>query len=262
MSSLFENNPNGQFNLNPDQTPAAPMPAEPTSQSTSNNQTGSILSQEEANLEAQPSTKKKLSLFSVLLLLLIFVATGLGIYLQLSINSLNQDITTTQTAIQAQAQNVISSDNQEVGLQVKKAFLDLKSTERTFFKNVVQDINQDIISNSNFRAQSFTVNGQGQISINLVSTTESINPIQDTSNLIETLKQRSYFSNTFVPGITQSLNENGLAQIQFNLQLSHSLENQSSTQNQPQTSTPETPTTDNTETETPSTSERPVLITE
>lgn len=198
----------------------------------------SILEDENQTSDDVNHQKNKLSIGSLFLLILILVSTGLGVYFQLRVNNLNQEIQATQTAIQAQAQNIVSSDNQEVGLQVKNAFLNLKNTERTFFKNILQNLSQDISSNSRFRIQSYTINSQGQVSLNISSTQNSINPIQDTANLIQTLKQRTYFSNIFVPGITQALTENGLSQIQFNLQLNHNLDQSNSntinnTQTQP-----------------------------
>ena len=223
---MYDNNQfHSDFNQNP-QT-EKPTPKSILEDDFSNQNNGFPQNPDELNTYQ----KTKLPTSSLILLFVTIIATGLGIYLQLSINKINQDITNTQTAIQAQAQNIISADNQEVGLQVKKAFLDLKNAERRFFKDILQSISQDIISNSRFRIQSYSINSQGQISLNIVSTPNSINPIQDTANLIQTLKQRTYFNNAFVPGITQSLNENGLSVVQFNLQVNHN-----STQNPNQSS--------------------------
>ncbi len=180
----------------------------------------SILDDNQPDLKTAPK-KAKLSPLSVLLIILTLAISAVGIYFQLEINALNQDIEATQTAIEAQAQNIITEDNQEVTLSTKKVFLDLKTSERTFFKNVIQDLNQDIINNSDFRAQSYTITPLGQISLNISSTPLNLNPLNEAARLIENLEQRNYFQNVFIPGITQSLTETGLEQIQFNLQLSH-----------------------------------------
>lgn len=215
----------------------------------------SILTQDETpDIKTEPP-KQKISFLSLALVALIFITTGIGIYLQLEVNATNQDIEQTQQAINAQAQNIITDDNQEVTLASKKAFLDLKSAERTFFKNVIQDLNQDIISLPEFRTQSFTINNQGQTSLNLVSTANSLSPLQDAAQLLDQLTQRTYFQNVFIPGLTQSLTESGLEQIQFNLQVTHNLDSVSNSTNN---STNDS--TNQTDTETEDTTNRPSPI--
>lgn len=180
----------------------------------------SILDDNQPDFKTAPK-KQKMSFLSLFILILTIGISVFGIYLRLEINATNTEIENTQTAIQAQAQNIISEDNQEVTLSTKKGFLDLKTSERTFYKNIIQNVNQDIIDSLEFRSQSYTISPQGLISLNIVSTPLSLSPLNEAAQLIERLEQRTYFSNVFIPGITQALTENGLEQIQFNLQLSH-----------------------------------------
>lgn len=193
-------------------------------------QPDSILNDNQPDIKLAPK-KAKISPLSLILIVLTLALTTFGLYLQLEINATNTEIEATQTAIEAQAQNIISEDNQEVTLTTKKVFLDLKSAERTFFKNIIQDINQDIINDTNFNTQSYSINPQGQISLNINSTPLNINPLNQAAILIDKLENRTYFQNVFIPGITQSLTEAGLEQVQFNLQLSHNFtENQTENQ--------------------------------
>lgn len=205
---MFEPNLNG-IQTNPPQTQAGQNPSQ-----------DSILDDNQPDFKIAPP-KQKMSILSMLILVLTILVSGAGIYLRFEINTTNSQIESTQTAIEAQAQNIITEDNQEVTLSTKKSFLDLKTSQRTFFKNIIQNVNDDIIDTSEFRSQSYTINPQGLISLNIVSTPLNLSPLNEAAQLIERLEQRNYFSNVFIPGVTQALTENGLEQIQFNLQLTH-----------------------------------------
>lgn len=207
---MFEPNLNG--NQLGQQPQTAPKPQPDTRDS--------ILDDNQPDLKLAPR-KKKMSILSLVILILTIGIAAFGVYLRLEISATNTQIESTQTAIEAQAQNLITEDNQEVTLSTKKSFLDLKTSQRTFFKNIIQNVNEDIINTQDFRSQSYTINPQGLISLNVVSTPLNLSPLNEAAQLIERLEQRNYFSNVFIPGITQALTENGLEQIQFNLQLTH-----------------------------------------
>lgn len=196
----------------------------------------SILEQQTPEVTQAPK-QKSLSFLGLLLLVSAIAATAAGIFLQYQISQTNQEITATQQAIESQAQNILSEDNQEVSLSTKKAFLDLKQSERKLFKNVLQDLDQDIIRNQNFNTQSLSINTQGQISANMNSTIQSLEPLRDSSRLLENLTQRSFIETPFIPAITQSLTETGLSQIQFNLQMTHN-ENAQQSETTEETTTP------------------------
>jgi hypothetical protein len=238
-------------------TPSQPQQTNSLNQTTPT--TDSILDDNTSDIKTTPK-KAKISPLSLILITLTLGLTAFGVYLQLEINAANNSIQATQTAIEAQAQNIITEDNQEVTLSTKKVFLDLKSNQRTFFKNIIQDINQDIINTTNFNTQSYSINPQGQISLNLNSTPLNLNPLNQAAILIDKLENRTYFQNVFIPGITQSLTESGLEQVQFNLQLTH---NSLSPSNQiPPDTSPEdsVPNQEENEEDGDSTTERPSPI--
>lgn len=172
-------------------------------------------------VESHYEKKKGSGLMTVLLSILLVLLVGYGGYLTYKKYKLNTEIEDTQLVIEAQQKNAIETDSQEISLAQKKVFLNEKESARILWTNVLVKFTEAIPERNKINVVNFSGNEDLNLSFAANTSIESLDPYLDTAVLIETLKNKPYFINVFIPSIASSVNESGQEALTYTLRMNY-----------------------------------------
>lgn len=168
--------------------------------------------------------KARFSLSAVIVFLLVFVLLILTGFSYFSSNKKESEIASLEARLADLEDN--SGTNSKATLSTKKSFFDEKEGERILVYNMlarVFELNRSA-SSSNVelvRINSVSGNELGELTVNIETSTSSVDPYVDTALLLREFKKKAYFEDVFIPSIGSSLTQLGQDLLNYSLRLKY-----------------------------------------